>query len=102
MIRIDARDVGSELRATTVTDAKAVKSVVEMFREKYGTGDVKNAEPEPEQAKNNSHTLRVGCSDLAFNEGIQHRQKQEALLRQLQKLRIAGVLFLQLPQNRQR
>jgi deazaflavin-dependent oxidoreductase (nitroreductase family) len=40
-IRIDARGVGSELRATTVTDAKAVKSVVEMFREKYGTGEVK-------------------------------------------------------------
>jgi hypothetical protein len=40
-IRVDARGVGSELRATAVTDAKAVKSVVEMFREKYGTGDVK-------------------------------------------------------------
>src|SRR5208282_4298395 len=40
-IRIDARGVGAEYRATTVTDAKAVKSVIEKFREKYGAGDVK-------------------------------------------------------------
>ncbi len=40
-IRVDARGVESELRATTVTDAKAVKSVIEKFREKYGAGDVK-------------------------------------------------------------
>jgi deazaflavin-dependent oxidoreductase (nitroreductase family) len=40
-MRIDARGAGSELRATTVTDAKAVKSVIEKFREKYGAGDVK-------------------------------------------------------------
>ena len=40
-IRIDAPGVGAELRATPVTDAKAVKSVVEKFREKYGAGDVK-------------------------------------------------------------
>ncbi len=30
--RIDARGVGAEFRATPVTDAKAVKSVVEKFR----------------------------------------------------------------------
>jgi deazaflavin-dependent oxidoreductase (nitroreductase family) len=40
-IRIDAQGVGAELRATPVTDAKAVKSVVEKFREKYGAKDVK-------------------------------------------------------------
>src|ERR1700683_2262042 len=40
-IRIDARGVGSELRAMIVTDAKAVHAVVEKFREKYGTKDVK-------------------------------------------------------------
>jgi len=40
-IRIDARGVGAELRATPVTDAKAVKSVIEKFREKYGASDVK-------------------------------------------------------------
>jgi deazaflavin-dependent oxidoreductase (nitroreductase family) len=40
-IRIDASGVESGLRAVPVTDAKAVKSVVEKFREKYGTGDVK-------------------------------------------------------------
>jgi len=40
-IRIDARGVGSEFRAAPVTDAKAVKSAVEKFREKYGAGDVK-------------------------------------------------------------
>jgi hypothetical protein len=38
---IDARGVGAEFRAVPVTDAKAVKAVVEMFREKYGAGDVK-------------------------------------------------------------
>ena len=40
-IRIDARGVGEEFRATPVSDAKAVKSVIEKFREKYGAGDVK-------------------------------------------------------------
>jgi len=40
-IRIDARGVGGELRTVPVTDAKAVKSVVEKFREKYGVKDVK-------------------------------------------------------------
>jgi hypothetical protein len=33
--------VGGEFRAVPVTDAKAVKSVVEKFREKYGAKDVK-------------------------------------------------------------
>jgi deazaflavin-dependent oxidoreductase (nitroreductase family) len=40
-IRIDARGVGAEFRAMSVTDVKAVKSVVEKFREKYGAKDVK-------------------------------------------------------------
>jgi deazaflavin-dependent oxidoreductase (nitroreductase family) len=40
-IRIDARGAAAEFRATPITDAKAVKSVVEKFREKYGAGDVK-------------------------------------------------------------
>src|ERR1700732_1878466 len=40
-IRIDAHGVGEEFRATPVTTAKAVKSVVEKFREKYGAKDVK-------------------------------------------------------------
>ena len=40
-IRIDARGVGAEFRATPVSDAKAVKSVIEKFREKYGANDVK-------------------------------------------------------------
>jgi len=40
-IRIDARGVGGEFRAVTVTDAKAVKSVIEKFREKYRAKDVK-------------------------------------------------------------
>jgi deazaflavin-dependent oxidoreductase (nitroreductase family) len=40
-IRIDALGAGAESRATPVTDAKAVKSVVEKFREKYGAKDVK-------------------------------------------------------------
>jgi deazaflavin-dependent oxidoreductase (nitroreductase family) len=40
-IEIDARGVAAEFRATAVTKAKAVKFVVEKFREKYGAKDVK-------------------------------------------------------------
>jgi hypothetical protein len=40
-IGIDARGVEGEFRAVPETGAKAVKAVVEMFREKYGAGDVK-------------------------------------------------------------
>jgi deazaflavin-dependent oxidoreductase (nitroreductase family) len=40
-IRIDARGAQAELRATPITEAKAVKAVVEKFREKYGAKDVK-------------------------------------------------------------
>jgi len=40
-IRIDARGVEAEFRAKPITEAKAVNSVVEKFREKYGAGDVK-------------------------------------------------------------
>ncbi len=40
-IGIGARGVEGEFRATAVTGAKAVKAVVEKFREKYGAGDVK-------------------------------------------------------------
>jgi deazaflavin-dependent oxidoreductase (nitroreductase family) len=40
-IRIDARGVEAELRSVPVIDPKAVKSVIEKFRGKYGPGDVK-------------------------------------------------------------
>jgi deazaflavin-dependent oxidoreductase (nitroreductase family) len=40
-VRVEARGVGEEFRAVPLTDAKAVKSVVEKFREKYGTKDVR-------------------------------------------------------------
>jgi deazaflavin-dependent oxidoreductase (nitroreductase family) len=40
-IRIDARDAEAEVRATPITESSAVKSVIEMFREKYGVSDVK-------------------------------------------------------------
>jgi len=40
-IRIDARSVEAEFLAKPITEAKAVKSVVEKFREKYGAKDVK-------------------------------------------------------------
>jgi deazaflavin-dependent oxidoreductase (nitroreductase family) len=40
-IRIDARDAEAEVKAVLITDAREVSSVVEKFREKYGTGDVK-------------------------------------------------------------
>jgi hypothetical protein len=42
-IRIDARGVGAGFRAVPVTDANAVKSVIEKFREKYGAKDVKKS-----------------------------------------------------------
>src|ERR1022692_5262130 len=40
-IGIDARGVGAEFRATPVTDAKAVNSVIEKFRGKYTAKEVK-------------------------------------------------------------
>jgi deazaflavin-dependent oxidoreductase (nitroreductase family) len=40
-ITIDARGAEARFRALAITDPKAVKSVVEKFREKYGAEDVK-------------------------------------------------------------
>jgi deazaflavin-dependent oxidoreductase (nitroreductase family) len=40
-VRIDARGVEAGFRADPVTDAKAVKLVVQNFREKYGAKDVR-------------------------------------------------------------
>jgi deazaflavin-dependent oxidoreductase (nitroreductase family) len=40
-IRINVRGTEVELLAVPITEAKAVKSVVEKFREKYGAGEVK-------------------------------------------------------------
>jgi len=40
-IRISARGEEGEFRATPITDAKAVKDVVEKFRAKYGAEDVR-------------------------------------------------------------
>lgn len=40
-ILIDARGAEAEFRAVPVTDTKAVKPVIEKFREKYGAKDVK-------------------------------------------------------------
>jgi len=41
MIRIDARGAKSEVKVVLVTDAPRVSSVVEKFRDKYGSSDVK-------------------------------------------------------------
>jgi deazaflavin-dependent oxidoreductase (nitroreductase family) len=41
MIRIDARGAKAEVKVVLVTDATQVSSVVEKFRAKYGTSDVK-------------------------------------------------------------
>lgn len=41
MIRIDARGAQAELQVVPTTEAKQVSLVVEKFRKKYGTGDVK-------------------------------------------------------------
>ena len=40
-IRIDSRGAEAGFQAVPVTDAKAVKSIVEKFQEKYGAKDVK-------------------------------------------------------------
>jgi deazaflavin-dependent oxidoreductase (nitroreductase family) len=40
-IRIDARGAEAGFQAAPISDDKAVKSVVEKFREKYGAKDVK-------------------------------------------------------------
>jgi deazaflavin-dependent oxidoreductase (nitroreductase family) len=40
-IRVEAGGKDEEVRAKAITDGKTVKSVIEKFREKYGTGDVK-------------------------------------------------------------
>ena len=40
-IRISARNEEAEFRGAILQSAKTVASVVEKFREKYGTGDVK-------------------------------------------------------------
>ena len=40
-MRVDARGTEGEFQAIPLTDAKQVASIVEKFREKYGTGDVK-------------------------------------------------------------
>jgi deazaflavin-dependent oxidoreductase (nitroreductase family) len=41
MIRIDARGAEAQVKVVLVTDATQVSSVVEKFRAKYGTNDVK-------------------------------------------------------------
>jgi hypothetical protein len=41
VVRISAGGAEGEFRATAVTDPKIVSSVVDKFREKYGTADVK-------------------------------------------------------------
>ena len=41
MIRIDARGAEAEVKLVLITDAPQVSSVVEKFRAKYGTNDVK-------------------------------------------------------------
>jgi hypothetical protein len=40
-IWIDARGAEAEFRAIPITDSKAVQSIVDKFREKYGAKDVK-------------------------------------------------------------
>ena len=40
-LQIDARGAEAEVKPVPITEAKQVASVVEKFREKYGTGDMK-------------------------------------------------------------
>jgi len=41
MIRVDARGAEAEIKLVPITDAAQVSPVVEKFRDKYGTNDVK-------------------------------------------------------------
>ncbi len=41
LMNIDARGEAGDFRAVPITDAESVKPVIEMFREKYGAGDVR-------------------------------------------------------------
>jgi hypothetical protein len=41
VIRIEAQSAEAELKAVPLTDAATVSSVIEKFRAKYGTNDVK-------------------------------------------------------------
>jgi hypothetical protein len=54
----NARGVEAEFRAVPVTAAKALKAVVEKFREKYGANDVKK------------YHLEVRCSAVGTAEVI--------------------------------
>jgi deazaflavin-dependent oxidoreductase (nitroreductase family) len=49
-IRVDARGAEAEFKASAITDAAKVSSVVEKFREKYGAGDVKKYYPKHDVA----------------------------------------------------
>jgi deazaflavin-dependent oxidoreductase (nitroreductase family) len=40
-LQIDARGTKADLKAMPISDSKAVASIVEKFRKKYGAGDVK-------------------------------------------------------------
>lgn len=40
-IRVESGGKKEEVRAKPITDGRTVKSVIEKFREKYGSGDVK-------------------------------------------------------------
>ena len=40
-IGVSARDAKAEFKADTTADAAQVKSVIKMFREKYGPGEIK-------------------------------------------------------------
>ena len=41
MIRIETRGEKAEVKSVPITDTREVSSIVEKFREKYGSGDVK-------------------------------------------------------------
>jgi deazaflavin-dependent oxidoreductase (nitroreductase family) len=40
-VRVETRGTEADFRTVPITDAKTVKSVIEMFREKYGVNDVR-------------------------------------------------------------
>src|SRR4029077_3314022 len=67
-IRIDAGGVEAEFRAIPITGAKAVKSGIEKFREKYGARDVKKYSSKFDVA------VRVELDWLELNSG-QHENK---------------------------
>jgi hypothetical protein len=88
-IRTDARGAKGEFRAVPITDAKAVKSVVEKFREEYGAKDVKRYYSKFDVAVGLYHAEPIRRPAITLAEVIKARCSFESsLLHQCSGLRL--------------